>query len=182
MVKRVSHIGKRFTVSPAAAEAFRAALPLRAHREQAIGDHEACGGIDRCPTCDKYENLVAELAEALDLEPNETNPLDVADVPSAPWLDEIAAAKWNDARRLHVELCEVANIKPTRRIQPSDLHLGHTMVRWLERMCRTPDGPNIGKRVRLRPFQRDVVMRTYGAFGEHSDTVCQALALKGLAP
>jgi hypothetical protein len=160
---------------PVAVEAFVASLPLRPHRENAVGDHEACGGVDRCNICDEYENLVAELAEALALSPNETNPIDVADVPAAPWLDKIAAAKWEAARALHVELCEAAGVDPARHIQPSDLHLGHTMVRWLERHCRTPDGPNIGKRVRLRPFQRDVVMRTYGAFGEHSETVRQAL-------
>jgi hypothetical protein len=182
MVKRKSSIGARFKVSLDAAQAFKSALLLRPHREKAIADYDMCGGVDCCDVCDKYENLVAELAEALSLAPNETNPIDVGDVPSAPWLDEIAAAKWNDARRLHVELCKVANIKPARRIQPSDLHLGHTVTRWLERHCRTPDGPNIGKRVRLRPWQRDIVRRTYGAFGEHSDVVCQALALKGLAP
>jgi hypothetical protein len=163
---------------PAAVEAFTAALPLRAHREEAIGDHSACDGIDRCRDCGRYEDLVAELAEALDLAPNETSPLDVADVPAAPWFDKIAAAKWEAARALYVELCEAAGLKPSRRVQISDLHLGHTMVRWLERMCRAPDGQNIGKRIRLRPFQRDVVMRTYGAFGEHSETVRQAMALK----
>jgi hypothetical protein len=160
---------------PVAVEAFVASLPLRAHREQAIGDHEACGGVDRCSTCDEYENLVAELAEALDLAPNEMNPLDVADVPSAPWLDESEASKWNAARALYVDLCEAAGIEPVRRIEISDLHAGHRMVRWLERFCREVDGPRIGKRLRLRPWQRDVVRRIYGSFGAHSETVCQAL-------
>jgi hypothetical protein len=160
---------------PVAVEAFVAALPLRAHREEAIGDHEACGGVDRCPTCDEYENLVGELAEALDLAPNEMNPLDVADVPAAPWLDALDAGKWVAARALYVDLCEAAGLEPVRRAEISDLHAGHRMVRWFERHCREVDGPRIGKRLRLRPWQRAIVRRIYGSFGAHSETVCQAL-------
>jgi hypothetical protein len=160
---------------PAAVEAFTAALPLRAHREEAIGDHSACAGVDRCRDCGRYEDLVAELAEALDLSPNEWNPLDVVDCPPAPWLDETEASKWTAARALYVELCDAGGIEPVRRADISDLHAGHRMVRWLERFCREVDGPRIGKRLRLRPWQRDVVRRIYGSFGAHSETVCQAL-------
>jgi hypothetical protein len=165
-------------ITTAAAEAFKAALPLRKHREEAIGNHDACGGVDRCPTCDEYENHVAKLAAALDLAPNEVNPIDVADIPAAPWFDVFEAGKWEAARRWYVDLCRAAGLEPSHRVEISDLHLGHATVRWIERVCRTPDGAGIGKRMRLRPFQRDAVLRIYGGgFGEHRDTVCQALGV-----
>jgi hypothetical protein len=168
---------------PVAVEAFVAALPLRPHREEAIGDdHAACAGIDGCEICGRYEDLVAELAEALDLSPNEVSPVDVSDVPAAPWLDASEACKWVAARALYVELCEAAGIEPVRRIEISDLHAGHRMVRWLERFCREVDGPRIGKRLRLRPWQRDIVRRIYGSFGSNAGLVCQALALKRPTP
>ena len=39
---------------------------------------------------------------------------------------------------------------------------GHCNVRWVERHGRVPDGPSVGKRFRLREFQRDIVRSIYG--------------------
>ena len=35
-------------------------------------------------------------------------------------------------------------------------------VRWIERYCKIPDGPNVGKPLRLWEFQRDIIRGIYG--------------------
>jgi hypothetical protein len=182
MVKRVSHIGKYLKVSLAAAEAFKAALPLRLHREQALADHKACAGVDGCPTCAAYEDYVEVLTRELELGVYSFHPIDAADVPSAPWFDAAQAQEWDRARELYLALCETAGVEPAKRVEISDLMWSQVVLRWIERTIRTPDGSTVGKRLRLRPFQRNIVRKTYGSgFGEHAATVREAMALKGLA-
>jgi hypothetical protein len=53
-IKRDRHV-----LTPEAVEAFVAALKLRTHREQQIGDSTSCAGIDSCETCKAYERHVA---------------------------------------------------------------------------------------------------------------------------
>jgi hypothetical protein len=176
MVKRVSHVGKHFKVSLAAAEAFKAALPLRPHREQALADHSACAGVDGCETCKAYEDHVEIITRELDLGVYSFHPIDAADVPSAPWYDAAQAQEWDRGRELYLALCEAADVKPVKRVEIGDLIWANVVLRWIERTMRVPDGSTVGKRLRLREFQRNVVRKTYGSgFGAHSKTVRQAL-------
>jgi hypothetical protein len=176
MVKRVSHVGKHFKVSLAAAEAFREAMPLRPHREQALADHSACAGVDGCEKCATYEDYVQVITRELDLGVYSFHPIDAADVPSAPWFDAAQAQEWDRARELYLALCEAADVKPVKRVEIGDLIWANVVLRWIERTMRVPDGSTVGKRLRLREFQRNIVRKTYGSgFGKHAETVQAAL-------
>jgi hypothetical protein len=117
------------------------------------------------------------LGRELKLTTLDISPIDVADVPAAPWLDEARAESWERARELYNALCDLAGIdRGAKRAEITDFVKHQTVIRWIERHCYVPEGPDIGKRLRLRPFQRDIVRRIYGCgFGEHGDVIREAL-------
>jgi phage terminase large subunit-like protein len=41
------------------------------------------------------------------------------------------------------------------------LSRGDENIRWIERHCRLPEGPNVGKKVKLQEWQRDIIRRIY---------------------
>jgi hypothetical protein len=177
MVKRISSaVTKKLKISQVAVDAFKEALPLRLHREEAIADYDACGGVGRCETCDRYEDLVLVLSLELKLRAAAISPIDAADVPPAPWLDEDKAEQWERARELYCLLCDAAGIDRAKRAEITDFVNHQRIIRWAERHCYVPEGPDVGKRLRLRPFQRDIVRQIYGnGFGEDGDVIREAL-------
>jgi hypothetical protein len=150
MVRRVSKTGRSGFTHDAIA-AFAAAMPLREHREKQLHNSDACPGIGHCAVCDEYEDHVATIATALGLAPHERNPIDAFDALHPPWLDETAAMDWEKARGIHVELAAAAGIPPVTTIPTWDLSRPRTMLRWIERSTRIPEGPGVGaNRARVR--------------------------------
>jgi hypothetical protein len=157
------------TISDTAAEAFKGALRLRDHREEQISSHEACPGIGRCETCDDYEKLVAIVRHELGLEPPDLHPIDVGDVPPPPFWSDKQQEAWDQARGLHVRICEAAKIEPVRKLRLTDADRGHMNIRWIERNAFVPDGPTVGQPFRLLEFQRDIIRGVYSNGGYWRD-------------
>ena len=38
---------------------------------------------------------------------------------------------------------------------------GERMIRWIERACHVPEGMDVGKELKLRPWQKDEIRRIY---------------------
>jgi hypothetical protein len=70
-------------------------------------------------------------------------------------------AGWDRARDQHVALAKAAKIKPLKKALITDVCRGQANVRWVERHGEIPDGPSVGKPVRLLEFQREVIRRIY---------------------
>ena len=173
-IKRDRHV-----LTPEAVEAFVAALKLRTHREQQIGDSTSCAGIDGCETCKAYERHVAVVSRHLHVAPWGFHPVDVADCPPPPWFDAAAAKAWENARRTYCDLCDAAGVKRAKRVEVSDVTRSHITLRWIERLLRIPEGGKVGQPVRLRPWQRDIVRSIYGTgFGDAGDDIRRALAVR----
>jgi hypothetical protein len=182
MVKRNSkNVKRRKDIPPEALEAFRAALPLRPHREEALGPRPVCAGIGECETCNRYEDLVEIITMSLSLPPWQTHPIDVVDCEPAPWLDVAEAEQWESARGIYRLLCLATNTKCATCTPVTDFTRHHTLVRWTERYARIPEGPDVGKRARLREWQREQYRRVYGdGFGAHGDLIRETLGDRGL--
>jgi hypothetical protein len=136
--------------------------PHRDHRETQLADGEHCRGVGLCQTCDEYERLVAIVNTALDVKSWDLSPIDAFDAPAPPmWKDQEKAA-WDRARDQHVMLAKAAKMKPVKKGLLIDACRGHMHVRWGERFCKIPDGPNVGKPFRLWEFQRDIIRQIYG--------------------
>jgi integrase len=68
------------------AQAFKAALKIRDHREAQLADDKHCRGVGLCEICDEYERLVAVVDSAVAVEPWELSPVDVIDGPAPPMI------------------------------------------------------------------------------------------------
>jgi hypothetical protein len=91
----------------------------------------------------------------------------VVDLDAPP---ELVAEDWEDARALYLELCDASGVEPSTKISVHDISRPHRNIRWVERNARIPDGPKVGKRVRLRDWQRDNIRKIYGN-GDVGETV-----------
>src|SRR5262249_4672299 len=141
---------------------FKQALKIRDHREAQLANDEHCPGVGKCQTCDEYESLVAIVDDALGLRSWEMSPVDVFDAPAPPMWDDRDKADWDRARDQHVMLAKAAGMKPREKGLFTDACRGHLNVRWGERHCKIPDGPNVSKPFRLWEFQRDIIREIYG--------------------
>jgi len=54
-----------------------------------------------------------------------------------------------------------AKMKPLKKALLTDGCCGQANIRWIERRCKIPDGPNAGQPFRLHGFQRDVIRGIY---------------------
>jgi hypothetical protein len=143
------------------AQAFKAALKIRDHREAQLADDKHCRGVGLCEICDEYERLVAVVDSAVAVEPWELSPVDVIDGPAPPMWTDQERAVWDRARDLHVLLAKSAKMKPSKKALLTDACRGHMNVRWGERFCKIPDGPKVGQPLRLWEFQRDIIRSIY---------------------
>jgi hypothetical protein len=163
MVKRSSRIPRiNAEISEEAAQAFKAALKIRAHREAQLADDRHCTGIGECQTCDEYERLVAIVDTALGVKPCELSPIDVFDASAPPMWKDRQREDWERARAQHVALAKAAKMVPVKKGLLTDGCRAQLNVRWIERYCKIPDGPNVGKPFRLWEFQRDIIRGIYG--------------------
>jgi hypothetical protein len=163
MVKRRSSIPRiRAELSEETAQAFKAALKIRDHREAQLADDKHCRGVGLCETCDAYERLVAIVNAALDVRPWQLSPVDVVDAPPPLTWSANEQADWDRTRVQHVELAKVAKVKPRRRALFTDACRGQAAVRWTERHGAIPDGPSVGQPFRLLAFQREIIREVYG--------------------
>jgi hypothetical protein len=147
------------------AQAFKAALKNRNHREVQIYDSDSCPGIGQCEICNAYERAVAIVDKALGIKPHELSPIDVADIPAPPMWDDRERADWARARAQHVDLARAAGIPPQPKALLTDICRGQYNIRWIERHCFVPDGPRVGEPFRLMEFQRDIIRGIYGDAG-----------------
>jgi hypothetical protein len=162
----------RQRLTPMVIQAFKTAMPLRLHRERQLSAGESCPGVGSCPTCDEYEDAVARIARDLRISTHAINPVDVADVPPPPWFGADEASAWETARGLYCALCDAAGIRRSRRLEITDVHRAHRNIRWTERFCYIPEGPDVRQRARLRDFQRETLLKIYGTgFGEAGDAI-----------
>jgi hypothetical protein len=141
-VKRRASKQLRHRITPEAVVAFRAALELRAHREEQIGNSASCPGADRCELCKTYERHVAVIGQHTGAEPWGFSPIDVADCPPPPWFDPQAAQAWETARRVYCALCDAAGIERATGAAISDVTRSHVAIRWIERFPKIPEGSN----------------------------------------
>jgi hypothetical protein len=163
MVKRSSSIPRiRAELDEETAQAFKQALQIRPHREEQLANGEHCPGAGECKTCDEYERLVFVVDSALDVDPEELSPVDVVDAEPPPMWKPEWQARWNRAREKHVMLAKAAKIEPRKKILITDGCRAQANIRWIERCCKIPDGPLIGKPFRLWEFQRDIIRGIYG--------------------
>jgi hypothetical protein len=98
----------------------------------------------------------------MDVQPWQLSPPDVFDGPAPPMWTAGEQAEWDRAREKHVALAKAAGIKPREKGLLTDGCRGHLSVRWGERYCKIPDGPNVGQPIRLWEFQRDIIRKVYG--------------------
>lgn len=148
-------------ITPQAVETFTRAYHLRDHREQQLADGDACPGRGRCEKCDEYEAHVIELDRLLGLAPHEQSPLDVMVSKPPPWFNAQAAAAWTKASGFRTALREAAGL-PDVKMDIFELSRPQRNIRWTERHCHVPEGPDVGRPVRLREWQRDEIRRIYG--------------------
>lgn len=160
--RRLKQRVSRHRVNNAGVAAFAEALPLRLHREEQIASGKNCSGVGTCGTCDKYEDLVEQVGSALALTPDDWHPIDVTDCNPAPWFTDQDAERWQQAREVYRDLCDAAGIEPVTHCEISDTIRHQQIIRWMERHCRIPEGPDLGKRPRLREWQRDAIRSIYG--------------------
>ena len=150
MVKRSSSIPRiNAEISDEVAQAFKAALKFRDHRETQLANDKHCKGIGVCEVCDEYEKQVAIVDTAMNVKPWQLSPVDVVDAPPPPMWKADMQADWDRARDQHVALAKAAKMKPRKKGLLTDGCRGHLNVRWCERYCKIPDGPSVGQPFRL---------------------------------
>ena len=99
---------------------------------------------------------------ALGIQSWQLSPVDVFDVPAPPMWKTTKQADWDRARVQHVALATAAGIEPVRKmLLLTDGCRGQLNIRWIERYGRIPDGPRVGQRLHMWPFQRDIIRGIY---------------------
>jgi hypothetical protein len=98
---------------------------------------------------------------ALNVKPWQLSPVDVVDGPAPPMWSADMQANWDRARDQHVALAKAAKMEPLKKALLTDACRGQINVRWAERHCKIPDGPNVGHPFRLWEFQRDIIRKIY---------------------
>ena len=149
-------------ITPKAVEAFTQALPHREHRKLQLMDSSSCPGRGRCEICDDYEQNVQVLHGLVGLHPSVPSPLDVfaSDEPP-PWFKRNKAEAWSKAVDMRKLLDKAAGLETPTTGMITDVTRAHINLRWIERVCMIPDGFDVGKPVRLRDFQREVICKIY---------------------